>query len=53
MIPVSHLNGIEVKVIKGRVVKMPMILSKLDQRQALGRLVNALVRGPRTTKKDQ
>jgi len=43
MIPVSHLHGIQVEVIKGRIVKMPVIFSKLDQRQALGRLVNTLI----------
>ena len=53
MIPVSHLDGVRVEVIKGRVVKMPVVFSKLDQRQALGRLVNILIRGPRTAKKDQ
>jgi hypothetical protein len=53
MIPVSHLDGIQVEVIKGRIVKMPVIFSKFNQRQALGRLVNILIRGPRTAKKDQ
>jgi hypothetical protein len=43
MVPVSHLDGIQVEVIKGRVMKMPVIFSKLDQRQALGRLVNILI----------
>ncbi|OHY82835.1 hypothetical protein BCA33_01125 [Marinobacter sp. AC-23] len=53
VVAVGHLDGIDMKVIKRRVVKMPMILSELDQRQALGSLVNALIRGPRTTKKDK
>jgi len=54
MIPVSHLDGIQVKVIKGRIVENARDFQQIQsQRQALGRLVNILIRGPRTAKKDQ